>query len=714
MVPHEAILEKSQFEAAGLDKVDVHKRERFVIVVGSEASHIATDGYMPLPAEAKKQIKAFVNKRGKISDELIEEEVARLEETYRLKPKDLETYLLSISKFSRKLLTDALKDICDFNYCLSLEYEILAHMLKHRFVDVIINFNYDNILDTAIREEVNEGEYKFIFSDGHCPDDYDELLVGNRLKQPIYVKPHGSIDYRSSLRFTREDFMSIPRKLRETMDKLLAAEIDKSGVQKQLSLNLIVIGHSIISFDFVSLLQRYLHNNPEQEVVLWVFNHSDDEIHLRKSLQEGTSMDEEELAQRLRCHYFPLSIEKNSNTGGKSLKRYLTELWRLIEDNFKDNYKPQGIIRHELLDRIFKADKDTLSWIKNKGSKSYLKSRFYVELAIAILSSDGILNTKQILEDRAGKYFTLYKEKVAQEGDDNDFSLREACEKMGLISYKRFIKDTFTWHSPSSFHSRGDDLFMELCHSLEKRISSKFKKNIKHNKDKEELCQLFRGIKKRNLLKITSNFKQPHEFMFSTLKEKNILNTSLSWIYKFHETVRNRNKWDLILAISEKGRFLKYFIDKGLLKGKQVELVLSSFDMKDFDDLSEERCHSLNNDIERWNGELKFLPWYLHNRHMVLFLKKGTRKRNDTLGRWQLIEGYYYENRMLSRRANPVRIENNGDDTDLMILLEIFANYWYRAKEYTLMEGPKKSVPIIADEDELRGHIRELLKVSVK
>ncbi len=47
-----------------------------------------------------------------------------------------------------------------------------------------------------------------IYSDGHCPEDYEEITQNNgKLNRPIYIKPHGTISHLSTLRFTREDFL---------------------------------------------------------------------------------------------------------------------------------------------------------------------------------------------------------------------------------------------------------------------------------------------------------------------------------------------------------------------------------------------------------------------------------------------------------------------------------------------------------------------------
>jgi hypothetical protein len=216
-------------------------------------------------------------------------------------------------------------------------------------------------------------------------------------------------------------------------------------------------------------------------------------------------------------------------------------------------------------------------------------------------------------------------------------------------------------------------------------------------------------IRKRNIAKITPNFDFPHNHLFSSIKPENILNTTVGWIYRFNKAIENTNNWDVLLSISEKGRFLNNKQD--LLKGKKVELVLSSSDINEFEDLKDKNFISQDNLL---SGQLNFLPWWLHNRHMVLFLKRTNKRGRIWRDRWKMVEGFFYESRMLSRRVNPVHLKGNRED--LESLLYIFVNYWYRAKEYTRQqEGPGRNVPIISDEEgEMEGLIEELLGFYVE
>ncbi|MEM8523058.1 MAG: SIR2 family protein [Bacteroidota bacterium] len=719
--PHLQILKKEKAEKILSRRKEKDIRERYVVFIGIDASHAATDGFMPRKKDAKKKVEKLFSDKGLISKKLLKAELERLEQAYRLNKDDFETQLLAISRFSRKDVIEALKVICEVENVLSAEYEILAHMLKHRFFDAIVNFNYDEILDDVIKEEINEGDFAYIFSASQCPEDYKKLLVDNRLRQPVYIKPHGTISHRSSLRFTREEFLSIPTKLMETIQNVLAGKLDGlKDIQKQLPLNLIVIGHSILSFDFTILLSDYLKSDKNCQATIWIFNEESkrDEIDklkeiLSKKIQKGSNLNE-----RVAFYFFPLTFNKEDVRGdAKPLMFYLTKIWNFIQNNFEEPYAPKGIERHLLTEEIFKPDEKMYESLSETSyKKSYLRSRFYVELMISFLNSDGILNTKQILEGRAGKFFRAYQDKSNNVSDGQ--SLEDACRDLNLFVYKDFVRDAFTLKTPSLFHNK-KKLVEEAHNIIAEKVDYEFKSSFKNNETSKTIKELLYKIANtRSSIKITTRFIQPHDFLFRKVSKENILNTLLNWNYKLRQSLE-RDDWDLMLAVSEKGYFLNDFIKEGKHKNKKFELILSSFDTDEFRDLSSEQESTLKQlSLLNENGKLLALPWYLHNRHLVLTLKKlkGVKKENGKPWNykkyWKINEGFYYESRMLSRRANPVHIKHYED---LEILLEIFTNYWYRAKFYSnIKPKEEKSIPIISSKDKLDELIGILLKLYDK
>ncbi len=687
--PHKEIIQEK--ESFGIPIAEDREKERFILVAGAGASHAATKKYIPLGMEAAEEIRKRIVKR--IPGALIEAEIDRLRYSYRLPPDEFETKILAYSKYGRKEVIEALREICGYAYIPSLSYEIIAHMFKHRFIDSIINFNYDEVLDVAVKEELQQGDFKFIYSDADCPGDYKELLINDRLRQPVYIKPHGTISHRSSLRFTREDFFSIPPEIRATMKDLLdASVIEQNKQQPYLKLNLILVGYSLTNFEFIRLIQEYLEKRKKARLTIWVFD-----THLQ--LDEIKKEFEKKDLDRIEIVFFDLLMKH-------SLEDYLLTLWRLVEGNFKDHYKPRGIERHELVNHIFNFDKEELKTLgrgeklqKKAHQRNYFLGRFYVELIIAYLQSDGILNAKQILEDRAGDYFHLYLESGGVES-----SLRDHCGRLGLKVYKDFIWDTYILEKPPLFYEK-EELYDFLLERLKNCIPRNFVTSLRGIENQKRFQFLCQKIRVRNIAKITPNFVFPHNHLFSKIKKEDILNTAIAWIYRFQEAIHKSDKWDVMLSISEKGRFLKK-LKKGLIADKKIELVLASFDTNELDDLKK---NDFDHQKYGLTGKLNFLPWWLHNQHLVLLMKRTNKNTGDWTKDWQMFEGFYYESRLLSRRVNPIHIKDSQDD--LQILLYIFANYWYRAKSYTESKDTdaNPAVPIIPNKNSIERIIKELL-----
>src|SRR5207247_289141 len=79
-----------------------------------------------------------------------------------------------------------------------LAYEMLAHLVKHGFVDDVVSFNFDQLMERALYNELGERNYHLLVSDLQLSSSGS---AGGR-RRPRLLKVHGSIDMPKSLRFT--------------------------------------------------------------------------------------------------------------------------------------------------------------------------------------------------------------------------------------------------------------------------------------------------------------------------------------------------------------------------------------------------------------------------------------------------------------------------------------------------------------------------------
>lgn len=125
----------------------------------------------------------------------------------------------------------------------TLTYELIAHLLKHRYLDAVINFNFDELLDHSIRSESGEGEYRFVVSDRNTDGVVADPDSAGYI--PLYIKPHGTASAPDSMRFTLEDYFSPSKSARELIARVL-------GSGPLLILN---FGYGLADPDFCALLR---------------------------------------------------------------------------------------------------------------------------------------------------------------------------------------------------------------------------------------------------------------------------------------------------------------------------------------------------------------------------------------------------------------------------------------------------------------------------
>ena len=666
-------------------------RERYIAVVGAGASHASTLGKNSIPTSKEAIAKLFDAFKGQVDSDLIKAEVKRLNRFNRSKEEDFETHLLAFHKFGPEITEEKLMELCGNANTPCLPYEVLAHMLKHRFLDAIINFNYDELLDSAIAEELpNSNDYRFIYTAGHCPAELEELQIDNRIKQPIYIKCHGTISQPNSLRFTQGNAYLIEEAIQKHIIDLFAGDFPTEAYKGKLALNLLVIGFGMQNHTFNQIIEEVVINKG-QTVKIWLFDTDPNlGLEIKKKFRHLTS----EQWARIEVVTIPLQNEH-------SLEKELVRLWNQIDKEFKKPYKPQGIVRHEFISYIFKhiSPLDIGPGAeKMMDRKAYYLDRLYIELFILILKSNGIIHLSQISDGRVGKYLELlYKEK-------DTTSIHDYLKNIGMKVYEGFMYDTYLI---------GDDAFGNtskiikiLKHKLgngdllSRNTRSALKKNTKIF---QQYCD---GILMRRLLKVNPKYFHKHDHLFSHLTEREVMSTSFSWIYNYRRNIETKlDEWHVMLTTTEEGGFLYGDITSGVFKDKYFEIILATYGTAGSTPRTPRKLHPL----QLLSEGLKYRPWWLHNKHLVLLLKrKDTSFTGKWENDWELVEGYFYRHTMLSQRVNPVKIIH---PRDLKRLLYVFAIYWHGAElDPEKFSNKDANMNIVATGGQIEEIINDLLK----
>ena len=638
--------------------------QRFIVVVGAGASYNASKS-LPLGRSAGEVLK---NKFPGLS-ELIEDELVRLENVYKLNRDEFETVLLAISKFKSKELVDEIHKLYNHKHNPSISYELLAHLLKHRFIDGIINFNFDELLDQSIDDELVNGEFIKIITDGDVQDNITEIMDDDGLKLPIYIKPHGTASHKSSMRFTDEDYYGMPVDIKNLIKALVSGstsldEKDFLEDEQRTPVNILIIGYRMKGFEFNSIIEKYLPENSQ----IYFINPSLPPISdtIKKFYSNG--------------NFF--QITKN-----KTLNDWLLQIWDFISSNFSDTYKPRSINRHLLITKLFADDNKLKS---GKKLINYLKDRTYIELVLSIAKYKGFVTIKQLSDDRFGKYYRLYRRKLEETGINEIPSIIEFCETLGMkdYSYSRetlILKD-ITNDSNSNLTFKSNIFEKEYLDFVMKVFVDKKKLSYSlQRKFKDpEIFELF----KNTLIKFSESgdteINPKYERVFDNVFSKpQVIKTNLAFDFYTRYFINN-SEWDTLFIVAETGEWVINKIDDDMLIDKTVIIIIADEVVK------EELEEKLS--VCRYY-EIQCLHWWLHNQHMTIFLNHD---QDDNL---QIINSLYLIRRLRTSQITPVIL----DKKDSNILIETFIAYYLKAKRsFKLIDKPE----VIREFKRLKNNIK--------
>jgi hypothetical protein len=388
----------------------LHQKVRCVAVVGAGGSVPIVDRGIELADRLDGEFSSAAEKKAR------KEELFRLQRVYGLNPKDFETRIAALSRTPET--TEHVRTVVSQRYALRhptiLGYELLAHLLKHRFLDAIISFNFDELLDQSLDDELGPTAYHRLVSDRDClsvmtdPDSSAYL--------PLYLKLHGTASEPESLRLTREAYYKLSPKLMEVVEKLLESETTV----------IVNVGSAMTGFDLHRLLRI-----PEQlEVYDLSYKPLSAEVERairdeRKDPMEDSLHPDEKRAKPL--FVLPAS-HLAAGTAKPKCDGWLKRLTRVIAHRSGKHADPKSLARlvdfrsadrHEAVADVLGPAATLNRWIKNPKDDhdeyvEYLRKRTVVEMALSGAKARGLAQLSWMALDRCGTYFELYRREGGQ------------------------------------------------------------------------------------------------------------------------------------------------------------------------------------------------------------------------------------------------------------------------------------------------------------
>lgn len=675
--------------------IDKDRRVRNILIVGSGASSNANT---KIPS-AFKVVEDLYEQYVKTSELEAKKNLYNLKVAEKNPGTDAEKFENKLKTLDFLLWDKDIKQIfrtkLGYRHTPSLFYEIVGHMFKHRLIDVIINFNFDEILDTVISEEMGNGEYRKIVLNGDCPDNFQDLYLKDscKLEAPIYIKPHGSVSHAGSIKYTYDHYSDGNATIKSLISNLLSN--DRGGKAPFLDINIISAGYSYSDPDLHTLL-----NLPKSSGIknlnYYIFDYKTEAEFFKKNAFLETLSPS------------PFYECTKAPDIGQSFKC----IWLKATLNFKEKFHgkfPKGIERHEIIAGLF--HKDDIPPLRSfddpenpKGDKAnqnlyiqYIKRRIYVEIAIVLAQSQGLVHINQFRGSRLKDYISLlhkFDPELIMEYSLDYFLLRFSF----VSPYMQVMRDTYQISEKKLTSSTSKIPIDLLLNELARLIDIRQVTNDDYKK-------WFTKVANNNLCVVNSDIKEYYLTPFKTINRKNLLFSDLRWLYSLGKEFEatESDSWNVILVISETGDILNDDIYGGIMAQNKSVIWTILADHR-IDRNGVDSSHKKTKNFPDLKLRIEYLPWEMHNKHMYIFLKISN------TGDLQFKKGIYYVRRLLTNVVNPVVLE---DGRDVETLFNYFCSYWQKAQSYSELKYDKLNLNEI-DFKSINEQVKDQLKKDVK
>lgn len=557
-----------------------------------------------------------------------------------------------------------------------LGYELIAHFLRHGFIDHVVNFNFDEALDVALDNELGSHGYRRLLSDG-------DMLAGeesgfDQARLPHHLKLHGTISVPSSLRFTKDHTQTIPLAMLQALDRLTIRE----GPPR---LHLVTLGYSWNDPDFVHwVVARVEHirsitivREKEERLPALLLARFQDRAE-RTNKSGARHHDIRRLARTVTTSALP-PLDKGLVTAIDDL------LWALangIESALsaeKTAFVP--VARHVVLGHIFgparqklDAKKVPIPWEFDWLNKHDTRKRLRLELWLHLFKCKGMLTVSGMAETpRIQRYIEALDVSAAGlEGQlprgiraNSPVQVRETLFHDGCNAKEAFL----SLDADRAFDFRRDavavpSLDLETGELRVRRVAGKLL-----------LQELLETIWLSDETEVTTSPEPRARWLFA---EPRPLTSHLALRKQTQELLRT--PWTHLLVIAESGEWLARHASGLHHPELEREILLIRVGDEGFVDPALATWAAwpqikLGNESLFQDGPRvwqKTLPWWRHNRHLTLAVTL------PEAGPLDFQQGIYFRRRLKTSRIAPVFLQDAADCQELFL---VFLAYSLRALE---------------------------------
>lgn len=626
----------------------VESRMRCIVVIGAGAS-------VPLLARSGDLALRLEGQFGRDAPEL-----ERLKLVNNLDPAAFETRLIALSKTpdAARRVKAMIAHEYNIRHPTVLAYELIAHLLKHRFVDAIVSFNFDELLDRSLDDELTAAEYRTIVSERDCSDVQPDADAAGYV--PLYVKLHGTASEPDSLRFTPDSYYTLPAAMVNIVQDLL--HVDRCVI--------VNVGSGLASFDFQRLL------GIPRSLDIYDLSYADLDPQVRMKIDDerrravGISSDEDDSGQERTFDWLHSCANKRDKCD-----EHLEALCSALQAETAKISSPVGQIaqfrsvrRHQVAASLLgpasrvSHTSDTPRWSK-QSEIDYLKRRAILELAFAGAKARGLLSLVPLSRDRPARYFELYQQRTNWHGG----SWTSLCSAAGLVESES-IPDVLE----SAGHLRRDSPTVDHegedaenpTHKLHEfdpdALAQHVVRRIKNPADPDDVRRLSETIDELQSKADVELHTQDDRVCSKAFKQPMTLRTATALKIYTWLMLNSLEPEDHVYISAETGGWLLDQPIVELLAGQTKLKVLLAFDIG----VSELRTSYPANSLKLRGVN----PWH-HNRHMTIICK-GKKP----------IRAIYFARHLRTPVITAVYLESVRDAEHLM---KTFNARWQEATPYT-------------------------------
>jgi SIR2-like domain len=645
------------------------KPSRVIVVVGAGASHAACG--LLLGDQAREKLVEAMKKHVRFADGMgdqkeaersnpIQRRIDNLALEFNLPTADFETTLLALSLFDKQFVLEQIRILYGYRYIPWIGYELLAHLLTHRFIDAVINYNFDELLDQAIEDELGPGGYHFVLFDGDYPANVDHWVdpKSERFIKPLYLKPHGTASQPSTLRLTREAYIAVPDEFERVLAKLFP---DKCSTY------ILILGHAMKSIEFNALLGRLNARRDNCTSNFYFLSPESEYVDFRATIGESVA-----IGGSVRYIYPQYALKSIGIVDA------LCSLWKIATKMINAKDLVRGIERHRLIHEIFNKEYSrSISVVSDSKSQSeyikrlldYFEKRTLIEICLSITKTRGFTSVINVACDRAGAYFRRYRnelyrhkrepvslrfmiKKLGLELDPHDESVitfKQRADQNGDLNYRVVGQPEFQKEILPGFVK----IVLEtVCnwHGVGSEVEKAYGEELRRT-----LIEMFQGDE----VEVVTDRLVEMELVFA----KAAVLPTISALRRLTRDIflTGKVKWDGICCAATSGRWMTEdddkYINEVIKRDARIALVIS--DPANIETLTPFVQKGIILD------PIKRLPWWSHNRHVTVFLD---RQRPSC--------AIYFERRLKGANITPVFLEAGED---LSFAWASFVTYWVKA-----------------------------------